>query len=233
MSRYTITIADICKELAYTDTNNPNTLISQACPIIFDFEINLGIKHKWELLNKLLRHYYLNEICCETVGMWQLLLRDKCDEIETKYRSLYAAESLNINKFANYSKTEKFELESNLIDKGERLEYTQGQSVSVGDSEGINAYSDTPEGSLTGVEELNYLSAATKQTDKTSDTTTSDTNRNSQDNREQENKEKHTSTIEGLNGIIGYKVLNEYVENVLEIDRMYINEFKDLFMSIF
>lgn len=233
MSRYTITVEEICKELAYSVTNNPNILISEASPIIFDFDIDLGISHKWELLNKVLRRYYFNEICCETLGMWQLLLHDKCDEIEQKYRSLYAAEKLNINKFANYSKKEEFNLNSNTTDSGESLEYTQGQSTSEGVNNEINAYSDTPEGKLSGVEELNYLSSATKVEAESKDTVTSDTNRNSQDNHTSDKNETHTSTIEALDGIIGYKALKDYTENVLEIDRMYINEFKDLFMSIF
>lgn len=52
-----------------------NKKIKNACPKIFNFEIDIyDPDYLLPLETKIIRHYYMRDICCETVGLWQLYL---------------------------------------------------------------------------------------------------------------------------------------------------------------
>lgn len=49
------------------------------------------------LCKKILKHYYLREICCETVGIWKLWLQERMTEIMPYYNKLYESAQLQFD----------------------------------------------------------------------------------------------------------------------------------------
>ena len=91
--------------------------------------------------------------------------------------------------------------------------------------------SDTPQGSLSGVESMRYLTQATI-TDGTSDQTTNE-NTESQGKTITDNEENFKETVEGKHGGDSYSdLLMKYRDTFLNIDLQVIDEFKDLFMGL-
>ena len=126
-----------------------------------------------------------------------------------------------------------------------------------GTSNSKDLYSDTPQGALTGVETETYLTNARKITN--TDTSTSESNNNTtseykdtssvkySDTNERtntkngsnsntgtvNNTEEYLETISGKQGSGSYSgMLKEYRDTFLNIDRMIIAEFDDLFFGL-
>lgn len=104
MSNYTTEVRFLCESLTgHTESkglNDVDQIITDACPIIFDF--NYGIfdnAYKLPLERKILMHYYTREICEETYGLWKLRLKDRLNLIMPYYNQLYQSALLSFNPF--------------------------------------------------------------------------------------------------------------------------------------
>ena len=244
------------------------------------------------LEKKILKHFYTREICEETVGLWKLRLDTRLNEIMPYYNKLYQSELLEFNPLytSNLTRKRKTDLDSKRsenenINDTSSSNRTTGNYVSVNTSNnstvdstntmtttGTNngtsnntstdLYSDTPQGSLSGIESNTYLTNARKVTD--SGTTTSNTSNNSSttdkiesdetgssttvesgtDNanetyeRTRGNSDNLLSTEDYLESVIGYdgasgsELLLKFRETFLNIDVMILNELEDLFFQL-
>lgn len=75
-------------------------VLNSAWSRIFDEEPPEGFydsTHYPVLCKKILKHYYLREICCETVGIWELWLRQRMEEIMPYYNKLYESAQLQFD----------------------------------------------------------------------------------------------------------------------------------------
>ena len=59
------------------------------------------------LCSKILKHYYLREIGCETVGIWKLWVNTKLEEIMPYYNQLYESAKLKFDPFHDVDLTRK------------------------------------------------------------------------------------------------------------------------------
>lgn len=227
MSRYTTTIKDICEMYANIDRQNiksPKALINYSVRKIFDFPVNIGRPNTNELLCKLLLHYYTREICAETIGLWKLFLEDKVNEISEMYKLMYSAEKLQFE----YDYTKKvIEKETRKTTTEKKENYTNTTDNENNSSE-LGAFSDTPEGTLTGVDELSYLSTAQKTQSKTKENSTNTNTGETTDNGE-ENATREIKNIDTISS----ELLTKYIENLVNIDKKFISEFEELFMMIY
>lgn len=91
MSQYTTQLLNIVKQMNYPNNNIPiNQQIKNACPFIFDFEYTIFAEsYRRTLEEKILRHYLMKEICCETYELWKMFLEDKMNIIMPYYNDLY------------------------------------------------------------------------------------------------------------------------------------------------
>lgn len=282
MSKYTTEVRFICETESGQDKsvgfNNTNQVLESAWDKIFTTNCTFfNDEYRKPLCIKILKHYYTREIGAETVGLWKLWMNRKLEEIMPYYNQLYESqlidfEPLNdtnitrlINEITGTDNTENRNFtenrtnntttntDSNTSATGTIKDISETESnETIGYTE---AYSDTPQGSLSGVNSMNYLTNATKRdtdtnnsqngtysrntTDNTdfTDETTSDTTEkttNEQINTSKEDKNRTLKeTLKGKSSGSSFSnMLKEYRETFLNIDMQVIEEFSDLFFGL-
>lgn len=182
-----------------------------------------------ELLNnKILMHYYMDEIGFETAGLFKVYLNNKMNEIMPYYNELYKKQKdllLNFDKTTNL--TETF-TRDNTTDTNTKSNSTSSNSAS-GTSK--NVYQDTPMGSITQQDIDNYDHASNQEFNKNQNTSSIEDNSNL--TGKATSLENYIRTKTGNNGrLYGIEILKMIKNNYMNIDEMIINELQDLFMGI-
>lgn len=130
---------------------------------------------------------------------------------------------------------------------------SESSVTSAGNNTGRDLYSDTPQGALTGVENETYLTNARKKIESQSKTDNSNSSGSSSStvsgtnvsesttsesravnsNKKFNSTEDYVQTISGKHGGVSYsKLLREFRETFLNIDRMIIEDLSDLFLNL-
>ena len=182
-----------------------------------------------ELLNnKILMHYYMDEIGFETAGLFKVYLNNKMNEIMPYYNELYKKQKdllLNFDKTTNL--TETF-TRDNTTDTNTKSNSTSSNTAS-GSSK--NVYQDTPMGSITEQNIDNYDHASSQEFNKNQNTSSIQDNSNL--TGKATSLENYIRTKTGNNGrLYGIEILKMIKNNYMNIDEMVINELQDLFMGI-
>lgn len=280
MSIYTTEVRYICETMAGYDVSQGfskiDEILDKAVPKVFDFEWPIfDEEYRVPLEKKILRYFYTREIGCETYGLWKLMLQNKLCEIMPYYNQLYKSELLmaGVDPLTDVDYTKS----GNRTDEGADTRTTEREgtdntettatskdvkkgetsskdSTSVyGNQTHIKKYSDTPQGTLTGVENGTYLTEAEFNTD-SDDTNTTITTSGTEDVTDQVDSSgsvKNTTTgnenskgttnntaeyLEKVTGKMGgtsyAKLLRELRESFLNIDRDILNDLGVLFMNI-
>lgn len=226
MSKYTTEVRFICEHLAgYSnsqDSNKIDEVIEKSWEKIFTSKANFfNPLYRPILCQKILKHYYFREICCETVGLWKTWMNTKLEEIMPYYNQLYKSELIEFDPMANIKLISKHETKTNVDSNGNSTSKNNRTDTQK------DLYSDTPQGALTGVETEKYLTNARKiieTGDKTDETQYKDN---------QDSTENYNETITGKNSGESFsEMLNKYRETFINIDMMIINEFEELFFHL-
>ena len=170
------------------------------------------------LNTNIIDYYYFREIGFETVAQFNHYLNNKMNIIMPYYNKIYIATLKEINPLNNYNLTEKYEK----IYEGSGNNTTNDTS----NSDSLNAFSDTPQGNVSNNEitKLNYLSEATQNKANYKNLSTSNMK-----NKAMENYIKNTS---GTQGIPESEMIRKYIDSLLNVDKMIIEELSDLFMKV-
>lgn len=243
MSKYTTEVRFICESKSGFDddvlkTKTVDEIILASRGNIFNFNYPIADEaHREELEAKILKHYYTREIGAETVGLWQLWLNMRLNDIMPKYNKLYNAERVILNKELKNIDVHTDNIRTDNLNEAD--DYTRTDNLTdtnVHNDHSSRKYSDTPQGSITFAE-------ANQQYYWLTDYTENDLNGSSTDNHTGTQKNQGTKKNTGTqdyditeSGYRGGKVyaelLSEYSEKVLNIDLMIINELKDLFFKL-
>lgn len=253
MSKYTTEVRFICEvnsglneSVGYSKIED---VITGAMPKIFDFDFPIfDESYRSVLERKILKHFYTREICEETVGLWKLRLNTRLNEIMPYYNKLYKSELLDFNPLYtdNLTRTRTTNMNSKR-ETGNNGEVdttnnsnSQGSESGTTNNNGNDLYSDTPQGSLNGVESGTYLTNARK----TSDTSTSSSNTSNNSSASGKvvssesgsddfnSTEDYLESVSGYAGINASDLLKKYRETFLNIDMMIINNLEDLFFQL-
>ena len=253
MSKYTTEVRFICEvnsglneSVGYSKIED---VITGAMPKIFDFDFPIfDESYRSVLERKILKHFYTREICEETVGLWKLRLDTRLNEIMPYYNKLYKSELLDFNPLYtdNLTRTRTTNLNSKR-ETGNNGEVdttnnsnSQGSGSGTTNNNGSDLYSDTPQGSLNGVESGTYLTNARK----TSDTSTSSSNTSNNSSASGKvvssesgsddfnSTEDYLECVSGYVGVNASELLKKYRETFLNIDMMVINNLEDLFFQL-
>lgn len=216
MAKYTITIKSLIdNKFDFKLTSYP----------IFDEE------YRETLNNKILNHYYENEIGFETAPLFRFYLNNKLNEIMPYYNTLYNAQKKLIDNellFNNVSITESFDRSNNSTTNSS----STSNSTSDNASDSKNVYLDTPQGNTYkgSIDDTNYATNVTFN----KNSTNSNINDTSSMEGLSNNTEKYIKNIIGNNGNkFNIDILNNIKNNIMNIDMMIINDLNELFMQIF
>lgn len=226
MSKYTTELRYICESKAglseSADGAEVDDIIRKAAPFIFNFSYPIyNENHRLELECKILKRYYTREICAETYGRWKLFLNERMNSIMDYYNKLYESAEFEFNPMVDYKVTRVGSNQTTANASGNDKNNSTNNSVSW------NLYSDTPQGAVTGIEQENYLTNATK------DTNNNNANGSSEYSNNSSSDGTYNETVEGLaGGRSSSTLLKEYRKTIINIDNMIVDELKDLFMNI-
>lgn len=263
MSKYTTEVRFICENKSGLEisggsgdvdsiiANSWNKIFTSKAPF-FDEE------YRSILCQKILKHYYLREICCETVGIWKLWMNTRLEEIMPYYNQLYDSAKIKFNPMHNVDLTSKHErnVEGTSKEDGTRTDNTTGKrtltgnrdtdNTSVGTRNTTNSsdetkrdlYSDTPQGAITGLENENYLTNARKITDNMNGTGNEETNTTEKSDTDYSETEDTTGKIDGVTSNTGKtNTTEDYLETIIgkqgtESFSSLLNDFRETFLNI-
>lgn len=267
MSKYTTELRFICEQQSGLDIsegyNSISDIIEKARPNIFNFSYPIfDEEYRSVLETKILRHFYLREICAETVGVWKHFLEMRMNEIMPYYNKLYESELIKFNPMYDIDLTTDHNKEVNGTrnENGSFNEAGNGTKTTNGDFESRETladnekndhwdmYSDTPQGGLNGVRTETYLTNARHITDdKTGSVKTNNTNSENNSRENNNNTRNGTNTkndtlkdvedyiqhVQGKTGGVSYsKMLTEFRNTFLNIDVEIIQNLNDLFFNL-
>lgn len=262
MSKYTTEVRYVCEQKAGLVESVGFSRVDDVLEKCWDKVITSRVKmfdedYRKVLYKKILKHYYTREIGAETVGLWQLWVNTRLEEIMPYYNQLYESELIKIDPLRNvdYSRTydkkgvgskqETGSVDSTNIGSGKN-EGSKTSTESASETTGsTDLYSDTPQGSITGLEEMKYLTNARKvdQTGTSSGNST-DSYTDNQSSTEHlvsntgntttsNDSEEYTEKIVGkTDGASMSALLKEFRETFLNIDMQVIGELSDLFINL-
>lgn len=202
MSKYTITIKNLM------DNN-------------FDFGLNdypiWNESYRSTLNQKILYHYYENEIGFETANLFKFYLNNKMREIMPYYNKMYnSVENAITNVMANVD----------LKETSDRLNNNEVNTTSQSNSDSKSLFQDTPQGKI-NFQKLENQQWATNYTNNTNEL-------NDNSSSHGENSENYQRHIIGNNGKkYNVELLKDIQNNLFDIDMLIINQLNDLFMGIY
>lgn len=233
MSKYTTEVRFICETASgLTESkgfNDVDTILNSAWNTIFTSNATVFGDRKAEVCKKVLKHYYTREIGAETVGLWKLWMNTKFEEILPYYNKMWESASFEFDPLDDINYRKQHYGASNASNTKQNTG-TIGDAGTYGSTK-YDLFSDTPQGSLSGVNNENYLTSAEKITDSQTSGNTRTLNTTQTDNGSSNNN--YTDTINGKRGTKSYaKLLEEYRKTILNIDEMFIREFSDCFLGL-
>ena len=176
-----------------------------------------GIWNKNKLATKIVDHYYMREIGFETIALFKHYVKITMNELMEKYLPLIYSSAIQYDPLVNVDYTETFE----------RSKTDEITSESSSNGSGLSVSSDTPQGQInkTSILAGNYASStnANEQTTSLSDSTSNSTD------------EDYTKRIKGNSGVsaTAQKMIEQYRQNIIAIDKEIINELQPLFMGLY
>lgn len=174
-----------------------------------DVIMERGTWNKEKLAQKIIDHYFMREIGFETVALFKHQVKVAMQEImEEKLPLIYSA-SIKYDPLVNVDFTE---------------EYTgQNAGNSQSNSNGLTVNSDTPQGQISKANILAGNYASNTSANDIDDTTTTS------------GSESYTKRTKGNSGVsaTAQKMVEQYRDNIIMIDRDIIRDLGSLFMSIY
>ena len=263
MSKYTTEVRFICESKSGLETSGGSSdvdnIIANSWNKIFTSKAPFfDENYRSVLCQKILKHYYLREICCETVGIWTLWMNTRLEEIMPYYNQLYDSAKIEFDHMHDVDLTRKHErnVEGTSKEDGTRTDNTTGKRTLTGnrdtDSTGSSTrnttsgsdetkrdwYSDTPQGAITGLENENYLTNARKITNNVNGTGNEETNTTENTGTNYSETEDTTGKVDGITSNTGSSSTTEdYLETITgkqgtESFSSLLNKFRETFLNI-
>lgn len=132
MSKYTTEVRFICESKSGLEVSggsgDVDNVISKSWDKIFTSKAPFfDENYRSVLCRKILKHYYLREICCETVGIWVMWMNARLEELMPYYNQLYNSELIKFNPMydVNLTREHKRDSTGQTTENGERTQTTK------------------------------------------------------------------------------------------------------------
>lgn len=243
MSKYTIELRELFTPVKFTPTLFTREQVEN---FFKDYELsdfltseqievinNFGVWNKDKLARKIVDHYYMREIGFETIAMFRHYAKVTMQELMEEYLPLIYSASIKYDPLVNVDFTETFNRnatnEANVNNTGNSTSTSNNNSSSLG----IN--SDTPQGNINKTDILKGKYATSTTATENSGTINDTTNTNSISNSDGTTNEEYTKKVKGNSGVsaTAQKMILQYRENIIAIDREIIKKLNCLFMGLY
>lgn len=187
MSKYTTEVRFICESKSGLEVSggsgDVDNIIANSWNKIFTSKVPFfNEEYRSVLCKKILKHYYLREICCETVGIWILWMNTRLEEIMPYYNQLYESAKIEFNPMYDVNLTRKHErnVEGTSKEDGTRTQTTKETKTQTNKETKTQTTKetreDTGEGSrnITGSRDTDTTGNSTKSTTNSSEETKHD-----------------------------------------------------------
>ena len=180
-----------------------------------------GIWSKDKLAKKIVDHYYMREIAYETDNLFKHFAKTYMQEIMESKLPLIYSNCIEYDPLVNVDYTETFS--RSILSTG------ANSSTSTNNASGLSVNSDTPQGQIDKTEILQGKYATNTGA---SETTSSISDNSTTNNNTGENYSKNVKGNSGVSAT-AQKMIEQYRQNIVAIDRDIINELNKLFMGIY
>lgn len=201
----------------------------KAAPLILGDYPLFNEEYRDPLGEKILYHFYTREIGFETAFLFEQKINEKLNLIMPYYNKLYESELLKFNPLEDANETVEHEEHYTNVDRSDRKD--SSSTTVQSDTNNIQKYSDTPQGSIANLQQDRYLTNATIDS--------SDVNQvtgvisSSGADSIGKNDGNYTTKRSGKSGSNTFSaMLKEYRETFLNIDLLIIAELEPLFMQL-
>ena len=231
MSKYTFELRELFEPIKF---NPPIYTRSQVEDFFKDYELsdyltqeqidvinNAGIWNKDKLARKIVDHYYMRESGLETIGLFKHYAKVVMQELMEEYLPLIYSASIYYDPLVNVDFTETFN----------RTADSSGESNSSSNntSSGLVVGSNTPQGRINkeGILQGDYASSTSANENEANITDNTTTQGNT--------TEQYSKRVKGNSGVsaTAQKMILQYRENIIAIDKKIIKELNILFMGLY
>lgn len=184
-----------------------------------------GTWTKDKLAKKIVDHYWMREIGLETPALFEHHAKMLMNELmEEKLPLIYSA-AIKYDPLVNVDYTETFDAER--ANQGQAT----SRGTSTGSTSGLTVNSDTPQTNISKAAILAGNYASSTGASEAEDTSTTTGNSSSNEN----GTESYTKKIKGNSGVsaTAQKMVVQYRENIIAIDRDIVEECNVLFMGLY
>lgn len=235
MAKYTVELRELFTPIRY----NPTLFTREQVEEFFkDYELTdyltqeqietinaFGVWNKDKLARKIVDHYYMREIGFETIGLFKHYCKVTMQELMEEYLPLIYSASIKYDPLVNVDFTETFNREANVNNTGTSNSVSNNNSTSLG----IN--SDTPQGNI----DKNKILAGNYATSTVGTENNSNINDTTNTNSDGTSNEEYVKKVKGNSGVsaTAQKMILQYRENIIAIDRDIIKKLNCLFMGLY
>ena len=231
MSKYTFELRELFEPIKF---NPPLYTRSQIEGWFKDYELSdyltqeqinviesAGVWNKDKLARKIVDHYYMRESGLETIALFKHYAKVTMQEIMEEYLPLIYSASIEYDPLINVDYTETFNRTADNTGSS--------NSTSSNTSSGLVVGSNTPQGQISkeGILNGDYASSTSANENEANINDNTTTQGNTQ--------EEYLKRVKGNSGVsaTAQKMILQYRENIVAIDRKIIGELNRLFMGLY
>ena len=224
MSRYTMqlrTVIDICGEDTVKSWFSDYELTDYLTPEEIAVIEERGTWNKDKLAQMIIDHYYMYEIGLETIGLFKHQAKVAMREIMEEKLPLIYSSAIKYDPLVNVDFVEEFDRNSD--------NHSQATSSSTSNASGLTVNSDTPQGEISKTNILKGNYASSTGANESENTMRDNSNTSGSGNEHYVKKTKGNSGVSAT----AQKMIEQYRQNIIMINRDIIKDVRSLFMTIF
>lgn len=215
------TVIDICGEDTVKSWFSDYELSDYLTPDEIAVIEERGTWNKDKLAQLIVDHYYMYEIGLETIALFKHQAKVAMREIMEEKLPLIYSSAIKYDPLVNVDFTEEFDRSSD--------NQSQANSSSTSNASGLTVNSDTPQGEISKTNILSGDYASSTGANESENTMVDSSNTSGSGNEHYVKKTKGNSGVSAT----AQKMIEQYRQNIIMINRDIIKDVRSLFMTIF
>ena len=232
MAKYTIELRKVCDIYKREEVEKwfkSYELKDYLTPEQIEVITNANIWNKEKLAKKIVDHYFMREIGFETPALFSHYAKVTMQELMEEKLPLIYSSCIKYDPLINVDYTETFERKQ----EGTASNNGESNSNSKSNSESLNINNSTPQTRITKQDlESGVYANNVAQSENNSNINDKTTTKNDGSSKSNESYKKQVKGNSGVSAS-AQKMIEQYRQNIIAIDRDIINELNTLFMGLY